>query len=65
MLFVGDDKIYNLFVMGYVIEFKIVEEEFGMDLDFMKNRVFKIVNEGKKSFVMGMFVGIKFMLSYS
>jgi primary-amine oxidase len=62
---VGDDKIHNPFAMGYVTESKIVEEESGMDLDFTKNRVFKIVNEGKKSPVTGTPVGIKLMPSYS
>lgn len=61
----GDDKVHDPFGIGYVTESKVVEEETGMDLDFTKNRVFKIVNEGKVNEVTGTPVGLKLVPSYS
>jgi primary-amine oxidase len=55
----------NQFGVGYVTQSKILEKEQGMDLDHMKNRVFKIVNEGKINPVTGTPVGFKLMPHYS
>lgn len=55
----------NPFGVGYVTESHIVEEEGGFDLDFTKNRTFKIINENKINPITGTPVGFKLMPFYS
>lgn len=55
----------NPFGVGYVTESKIVGKEQGMDLDHLKNRSFKIVNEEKMDPTTGTPVGFKLMPHYS
>jgi primary-amine oxidase len=62
---VDDTAVHNPFAMGYVTKSRFVEEEAGLDLDFNKNRVFKMVNEGVKNTVTGTPVGFKLLPSYS
>lgn len=43
----GDENVHNPFGVGYETKNLFVEREGGLDLDFTKNRTFKIVNEKK------------------
>jgi primary-amine oxidase len=61
----NNPEIHNPFGVGYVTESANVEHEQGLDLDFTKNRVFKIVNEGKINPITGTPVGFKILPSYS
>ena len=62
---VNDPRVHNPFGIGYQTESKVVEEEQGMDLDFNKNRVFKIINEAKTNPITGTPVGFKILPCYS
>jgi len=63
MPFPGDEK--NLFGVGYTTSSTAVDREQGLDLDHCKNRVFKIVNEGKNNSITGTPVGFKLLPYYS
>lgn len=62
---IGDPKVDNPFGVGYVTESRIIEEERGLDLDFTKNRVFKIINENKINPITKTPVGFKILPAYS
>ena len=62
---VDDPAIHNPFGVGYVSETKIAENEGAHDLDFTKNRTFKIINESKTNPITGTPVGFKLMPAYS
>jgi primary-amine oxidase len=62
---VDDPAVHNPFAMGYVTRSKFIEDEGGLDLDFSKNRVFKMVNESRINPVTGTPVGFKILPSYS
>ncbi|KAJ5577481.1 copper amine oxidase [Penicillium hispanicum] len=55
----------NPFGVGYITQSHIVEQEGGIDLNFTKNRTFKIINEGKINPVTGTPVGYKLLPCYS
>lgn len=61
---VGDALVHNPFGVGYVSETKFAEEEGFYDLDFTKNRTFKMVNESKINPITGTPVGFKLMPAY-
>ena len=62
---VGDASVHNPFGVGYVTESRTIEGEGGFDLDFTKNRTFKMVNENKINPVTGTPVGFKLLPHYS
>lgn len=59
---VNDD---NPFGVGYTTKSRVVSEEGGLDLDFTKNRAFKIINENTINPITGTPVGFKLLPSYS
>ncbi|GJP91726.1 hypothetical protein AnigIFM59636_005717 [Aspergillus niger] len=59
------DTYNNPFGVGYVTHSSIVEKEGGLDLDFTKNRTFKIINENVINPVTGTPVGFKLLPAYS
>ncbi|KAI5467656.1 copper amine oxidase [Mariannaea sp. PMI_226] len=62
---INDPNVHNPFSVGYVTNSTNVEHEQGLDLDFTKNRVFKMVNENKINPITGTPVGFKILPSYS
>ena len=62
---VGDPATNNPFGVGYTTSSSIVEQEGALDLDFAKNRVFKIINEQKMNPITGSPVGFKLSPCYS
>lgn len=62
---IDDPAIHNPFGVGYVSETKIAEDEGAYDLDFTKNRTFKMINENKINPITGTPVGFKLMPAYS
>ncbi|KAJ5092276.1 hypothetical protein NUU61_007146 [Penicillium alfredii] len=62
---INNPSIYNPFGVGYTTNSSIITEESGLDLDFAKNRSFKIINEQKINPVTGTPVGFKLLPSYS
>lgn len=62
---VDDPAVHNPFKVGYVTKTRNIEHETGLDLDFTKNRTFKIVNEKKINSITGTPVGFKIYPSYS
>ncbi|TQV95845.1 amine oxidase [Cordyceps javanica] len=62
---VDDPSVHNPFGIGYMTEQQIVEEEGGFDLDFNKNRTFKLVNENEINPITGTPVGFKLVPFYS
>ncbi|KAJ5363080.1 copper amine oxidase [Penicillium brevicompactum] len=59
------DSYANPFGVGYATRSSIVDHEGGLDLDFTKNRTFKIVNENVINPVTGTPVGFKLLPAYS
>lgn len=55
----------NPFGVGYISEQTTIEREGGHDLDFTKNRVFKIVNENVTNSITKTPVGFKLLPAYS
>lgn len=64
-LAVDDPAVHNPYGIGYVAESNYVEREGGHDLDFTKNRAFKIVNENKINPMTQTPVGFKLLPAYS
>ena len=64
-LAVDDPDVHNDYGIGYVTESRYIEHEGGHDLDFTKNRTFKIVNENKINPMTRTPVGFKLLPSYS
>ncbi|KAJ5710166.1 hypothetical protein N7493_009758 [Penicillium malachiteum] len=62
---VDDPSTHNPFGVGYTTKSEIVTEETGLDLDFTKNRTFKIINEKKINPTTGTPVGFKILPCYS
>ncbi|KAF9891684.1 hypothetical protein FE257_003696 [Aspergillus nanangensis] len=62
---VDDPSIHNPFGVGYTTSSQIATEEGGLDLDFTKNRTFKIINENVTNPITGTPVGFKLLPSYS
>ncbi|KAJ6021095.1 hypothetical protein N7540_006599 [Penicillium herquei] len=62
---IDDPSTHNPFGVGYTTKSEIVTEETGLDLDFTKNRTFKIVNETKINPTTGTPVGFKILPCYS
>ncbi|KAA8643497.1 amine oxidase [Aspergillus tanneri] len=62
---VNNPSIYNPFGVGYTTSSSIIEHEQGLDLDFRKNRTFKIINEQKVNPITGTPVGFKLLPCYS
>ncbi|XWW93085.1 hypothetical protein V2A60_001013 [Cordyceps javanica] len=62
---VDDPSVHNPFGIGYMTEQQIIEEEGGFDLDFNKNRTFKLVNENEINPITGTPVGFKLVPFYS
>jgi primary-amine oxidase len=62
---IGNSAIHNPFGVGYVTKSKVIEQEQGLDLDFTKARVFKIINERKINPITGTPVGFKILPAYS
>ncbi|KAJ5554739.1 hypothetical protein N7461_003209 [Penicillium sp. DV-2018c] len=60
-----DLSIHNPFGVGYTTKSSIVDVEGGLDLNFNKNRTFKIVNEAKINSVTDTPVGFKLVPCYS
>ncbi|KAJ5353108.1 copper amine oxidase [Penicillium brevicompactum] len=59
------DSYANPFGVGYATRSSIVDHEGGLDLDFTKNRTFKIINENVINPVTGTPVGFKLLPAYS
>lgn len=64
-LAVDDPAVHNPYGIGYIAESSYVEREGGHDLDFTKNRAFKIVNENKINPMTQTPVGFKLLPAYS
>jgi primary-amine oxidase len=64
-LAVDDPAVHNDYGIGYVTESSYVDREGGHDLDFTKNRIFKIVNENKVNPMTQTPVGFKLLPAYS
>lgn len=62
---VDDPAIHNPFAMGYATKSHVIENEQGLNLDFNKNRVFKMINEGTTNPITGTPVGFKILPYYS
>lgn len=62
---VGDPAVHNPFGVGYTTTRNIIPQEQGLDLDFAKNRTFKIINEEQINPVTGTPVGFKLLPYYS
>jgi primary-amine oxidase len=62
---IDDSNMHNPFGVGYETRSTFVEREGGFNLDVTKNRVFKIVNEGKVNEMTQTPVGFKLLPSYS
>ena len=62
---VGDPAVHNPFGVGYTTTRNIIPQEQGLDLDFAKNRTFKIINEERINPVTGTPVGFKLLPHYS
>ncbi len=62
---VGDPNIHNPYGVGYVTKSHIVEHEGALDLDFTKNRTFKIINENSINPITGTPVGFRLHPHYS
>lgn len=62
---IGDPSVHNPFGIGYTTTSQVVEHEQGLDLDFAKNRVFKIINEKCRNPVTDTPVGFKLLPCYS
>ncbi|KAL3439730.1 copper amine oxidase [Aspergillus insuetus] len=62
---VDDPNIHNPFGVGYTTTSEIVSTESGLDLDFTKNRTFKIINEASVNPITGTPVGFKLLPAYS
>ena len=60
-----DPAVQNPFGVGYISKTTPVEHETGLDLDFTKNRVFKIVNEKTMNPITSTPVGFKIVPCYS
>lgn len=61
----NDPRVHNPFGVGYTTTSTIVEDEQGLDLDFSKNRVFKVINENKINRITQTPVGFKLIPCYS
>ncbi|CAG7921645.1 unnamed protein product [Penicillium olsonii] len=59
------DSYSNPFGVGYITQPSIVDQEKGLDLDFTKNRTFKIINENVINPITGTPVGFKLLPAYS
>ena len=64
-LAVDDPDVHNDYGVGYVTESRYIDREGGHDLDFTKNRTFKIVNENRINPITRTPVGFKLLPSYS
>lgn len=64
-LAVDDPDVHNDYGIGYVTESRYIDRESGHDLDFTKNRTFKIVNENRINPITRTPVGFKLLPSYS
>ncbi|KAI9369682.1 copper amine oxidase [Aspergillus egyptiacus] len=62
---VNDPSTHNPFSVGYTTTSTIITNEAGLDLDFTKNRTFKIINEAQINPITGTPVGFKLHPSYS
>lgn len=62
---VNDPMVHNPFGVGYTTSSQIIGREGGLDLDFTKNRSFKIINENVINPITGTPVGFKLLPSYS
>ena len=62
---IDDTAVHNPFAVGYKTETDIIESEGGFDLDFTKNRTFKIINEHNLNSITGTPVGFKLLPCYS
>ncbi|KAJ5736992.1 uncharacterized protein N7483_002117 [Penicillium malachiteum] len=62
---INDPNAHNPFGVGYTTKSEIVTEETGLELDFTKNRTFKIINENKINPTTGTPVGFKILPCYS
>lgn len=62
---VGDPNVHNPYGVGYVTKSSIIEQEGALDLDFTKNRTFKIINENKINPMTSTPVGFKLFPHYS
>lgn len=62
---VNDPNVHNPFGVGYTTSSQIIGKESGLDLDFTKNRSFKIINENVINPITGTPVGFKLLPSYS
>ncbi|KAI3573520.1 copper amine oxidase [Fusarium oxysporum f. sp. albedinis] len=62
---VDDPAVHNPFGVGYITKTHIVQHESGMNLDFTKNRTFKIINENTINPITGTPVGFKIYPAYS
>jgi primary-amine oxidase len=64
-LAVDDPAVHNDYGIGYVTESSYIDRECGHDLDFTKNRTFKIVNENEINPMTRTPVGFKLLPAYS
>lgn len=62
---IENPAIHNPFGVGYTTSSEIIAEEGGLDLDFSKNRTFKIINENATNPITGTPVGFKLLPCYS
>ncbi|KAJ5525135.1 hypothetical protein N7494_011785 [Penicillium frequentans] len=62
---IDNPAIHNPFRVGYTTSSEIIAEEGGLDLDFSKNRTFKIINENATNPITGTPVGFKLLPCYS
>ncbi|KAL3432221.1 copper amine oxidase [Aspergillus tetrazonus] len=62
---VNDPSIHNPLGVGYSTTSVIVPDETGLDLDFTKNRTFKLINENKINPTTKTPVGFKLLPAYS
>ncbi|KAL6708604.1 hypothetical protein ACN47E_002585 [Coniothyrium glycines] len=61
----GDPTVHNPHGVGYTTKGRYIEQEGGHDLDFTKNRSFKIVNEGRINSITNTPMAFKLMPFYS
>lgn len=64
-LAVDDPAVHNDYGVGYVTESRYIDREGGHDLDFTKNRTFKIINENEINPITKTPVGFKLLPAYS
>ncbi|KAE8155154.1 copper amine oxidase [Aspergillus avenaceus] len=65
LLPINDRNVHNPFGVGYTTTQNIIEKEQGLDLDFAKNRTFKIINENQINPITRTPVGFKLLPCYS